>query len=305
MIVQRQLLKFLAQAPNSCIPNKSWATIGVRCLQTKENPTSSSLDRSTVKTFTLSDQTKSEVKHHASLANYWWDPLGPIKALHALNKLRIPFICEGLKSQHKISSELINTTQMLKNQNILEIGCGGGILTESLARIGSSVTALDLSEDLIALARHHLALEQNQGLVDRVQYKIEPIEHHASYRKNYYDAVVISEVLEHVDENDKIEFLRASVETLKPGGSMFITTLNKTISMWVVGVLIGEYILRAIPIGTHHYGKMISPEYVRHILNTLNCDTVLVKGSSYNFLRNYWSWTNTTSLFYALHAVKK
>uniref|UniRef100_A0A1I8P8V7 Ubiquinone biosynthesis O-methyltransferase, mitochondrial n=1 Tax=Stomoxys calcitrans TaxID=35570 RepID=A0A1I8P8V7_STOCA len=289
----------------SGVNKHSWASLGKRYLQTKEKPLSPSsgdVETPSIQPFSLSDQTKSEVKHHSSLANYWWNPLGPLKGLHTLNKLRVPFICEGLKAQHKISSEALNTPQPLKNQNILEIGCGGGILTENLAQIGATVTALDLSEELITLARQHLSLQQNHQLVNRVNYKIEPIELHANYRKDYYDAVVISEVLEHVD--DKLGFLTASVETLKPGGSVFITTLNKTISMWIVGVLIGEYILRMIPIGTHHYGKMISPEQVEHILNAMNCDTILVKGSSYNFFHNSWRWTKSTTLFYALHAIK-
>ncbi|XP_075153012.1 ubiquinone biosynthesis O-methyltransferase-like [Haematobia irritans] len=251
----------------------------------------------------LSDQTKSEIIHHSKLGIHWWNPHGPVKALHSLNKLRVPFVYEGLITQGKISSDLINTSKVLKNQQILEVGCGGGILTEDLARHGATVTALDLSEDLIILARNHLASKENVEICDRVHYKVEPIEQHVKKNNCCYDAVVISEVLEHVD--DKIGFLKASVAAIKPGGSIFITTLSKTISMWIYGVLIAEYVLQAIPIGTHHYDKMIRPADVENILKTMDCDTVLVKGSIYDFFTNNWRWINSTNLFYALHAVKK
>uniref|UniRef100_A0A1I8M8L3 Methyltransferase type 11 domain-containing protein n=1 Tax=Musca domestica TaxID=7370 RepID=A0A1I8M8L3_MUSDO len=120
---------------------------------------------------------------------------------------------------------------------------------------------------MIAIARKHLLNDPDLAMANRIQYKVESIEEHAMTIKNYYDAIVISEVLEHIDE--KIEFLAAGVETLKPGGSVFITTLNKTLTMWLVGVVFGEYIYRAIPIGTHHYGKMISPQDVERILEKL------------------------------------
>ncbi|XP_073826412.1 ubiquinone biosynthesis O-methyltransferase, mitochondrial-like [Musca autumnalis] len=270
-----------------------------RMLQTNSNKQKSV---STTKAFNLSEPTQSEVIHHSNLSTDWWHVNGPVRALHSLNKLRVPFICEGLASQGKISPSVM-ASDILKNQQILEIGCGGGILTENLANLGANVTGLDLSEDLITIAQEHLSQQANHELPKRIEYKIEPIELHVTDKQQFYDAVVISEVLEHID--DKVGFLKASVDAVKPGGSIFITTLNKTMTMWVVGVLIGEYILQAIPIGTHHYGKMISPANVERMLKTLNCDTVLVKGSSYNFLRNSWRWRNSTSTFYALHAVKR
>lgn len=126
---------------------------------------------------------------------------------------RVPFIRDGLVARGSISSEFIGKPNVLKNQHILEVGCGGGILTEQLARLGASVTALDLGEDLIHVARQHLSQEANPQLCDLISYKIEPVELHAKDKQNHYDAVVISEVLEHVD--DKIGFLTASVHCLK------------------------------------------------------------------------------------------
>ncbi|XP_061402567.1 ubiquinone biosynthesis O-methyltransferase, mitochondrial-like [Musca vetustissima] len=273
------------------LPIISWSF--VRNVKTNENVSETNAG------YNLSKHTQSEVKHHSDLAIDWWNVNGPMRALHSLNKIRVPFICDGLRQQGKLSPN--TNSETLTNQQILEIGCGGGILTENLASLSANVTGLDLSENLISLAQAHLAKQPK--FAHLIQYKVEPIETHAMARKNHYDAIVISEVLEHID--DKIGFLTASVDAVKPGGSIFITTLNKTLTMWVVGVLIGEYMLQAIPIGTHHYNKMISPADVERILKTLNCDTILVKGSSYNFFRNSWRWINSTSMFYALHAVKR
>ncbi|XP_013099375.1 ubiquinone biosynthesis O-methyltransferase, mitochondrial [Stomoxys calcitrans] len=256
------------------------------------------------KSANINEETQREVQHHSKLAIDWWDRNGPMKALHALNVLRVPFIRDGLVSHGNIKPNLIGTTNVLRSQTILEIGCGGGILTEQLARLGASVTALDLGEDLIEAARKHLSQEGNPKLCDLIKYKLEPIELHAkdSHHLNFYDAVVISEVLEHVD--DKIGFLTASVQCLKPGGSIFITTLNKTLPMWIGGVLIGEYVMNIAPKGTHHYEKMISPLDVQRILDTMGCHTVLVNGSTYDFWNNSWRWINSTSMCYALQAVK-
>ncbi|XP_073826413.1 ubiquinone biosynthesis protein COQ3, mitochondrial [Musca autumnalis] len=249
-----------------------------------------------------SDETQREVHHHSKMASNWWDTNGPMKALHALNALRVPFIRDGLVARGNIQAELVGTSNVLRGQRILEVGCGGGILTEQLARLGASMTALDLSDELIDVARKHLSQEGNPKLCDLINYKIEPIEVHAKDTQNYYDALVISEVLEHID--DKVGFLQASVQCLKPGGSIFITTLNKTFTMWVGGVLIGEYVIKAAPIGTHRYDKMISPLDVQRILDTMGCSTVLVNGSTYDFWRNSWRWINSTSMCYALQAVK-
>lgn len=112
-----------------------------------------------------------------------------------------------------IPPEIINTPQILKGQKILEVGCGGGILTEQLARLEAHVTGIDLSDDLIRIAREHLSQEGDPKLCDLIQYKIEPLSVHANEKINYYDAVVISEVLEHVD--DKVSFLNSSVQCLK------------------------------------------------------------------------------------------
>ncbi|KNC27804.1 hypothetical protein FF38_07970 [Lucilia cuprina] len=247
-----------------------------------------------------SDETQREVQHHGNYANDWWNLNGAMKALHSLNAIRVPFIRDGLVARGNISPDLVNTCQVLKDQQILEVGCGGGILTEQLARLGAQMTGIDLSDELICVAREHLSHVADPKLCDLIQYKIEPLDIHVKDKLNYYDAVVVSEVLEHVE--DKVALLTSCVQCLKPGGSLFITTLNKTIPMWLGGVLLGEYILRIAPIGTHHWDKMISPLDVQRILDTMGCQTVVINGSTYDFVRNTWRWINTTDMCYALQA---
>ncbi|ALC39429.1 CG9249 [Drosophila busckii] len=247
-------------------------------------------------------ETAREVKHHENLAGNWWDKKGPMGALHALNEIRVPFIRDGLVTRGNVESRYINTTKVLHGQRILEVGCGAGLLTEQLARLDAHVTGIDLGEELVKTARAHLT-DCSAELSSKVQYKMESIEQHTKSHGEHYDAVVVSEVLEHVE--DKVALLQDCVRSLKPGGSIFITTMNQTLPMWLGGVVLGEYCLNLAPKGTHHWDKMISPLDVQRILDTMNCQTVLLNGSTYDFWRNTWRWINSTQMCYALQAVKE
>ncbi|KAL9930778.1 LOW QUALITY PROTEIN: ubiquinone biosynthesis O-methyltransferase-like [Glossina fuscipes fuscipes] len=271
----------------------------------------------------ISDHTKRDVQHHSNKAEGWWDLDGPMKGLHRMNLLRVPFIRDGLVARGSVDSKLINTNNVLQNQQILEVGCGGGILTEQLARLDAKITGIDLSDVLINVACEHLKQEANARLLNNITYKTESIEAHMQDKKNFYDAVIISEVLEHID--NKEPFLKACIQCLKvirfkwifsfyfangysffnqPGGSVFITTLNQTVRMWIVGVLIAEYLLGFIPIGTHHWKYMISPLNVQKMLDTMGCQTILVNGWSYQYRRQVWRKINSTSMVYAMQAIK-
>ncbi|XP_037882050.1 ubiquinone biosynthesis O-methyltransferase-like [Glossina fuscipes] len=250
----------------------------------------------------ISDHTKRDVQHHSNKAEGWWDLDGPMKGLHRMNLLRVPFIRDGLVARGSVDSKLINTNNVLQNQQILEVGCGGGILTEQLARLDAKITGIDLSDVLINVACEHLKQEANARLLNNITYKTESIEAHMQDKKNFYDAVIISEVLEHID--NKEPFLKACIQCLKPGGSVFITTLNQTVRMWIVGVLIAEYLLGFIPIGTHHWKYMISPLNVQKMLDTMGCQTILVNGWTYQYRRQVWRKINSTSMVYAMQAIK-
>ncbi|EDW89960.1 ubiquinone biosynthesis O-methyltransferase, mitochondrial [Drosophila yakuba] len=260
------------------------------------------LTRSSSTAKPLDAVTQKEVRHHENHASEWWNQNGTMSALHALNEIRVPFIRDGIVSRGIVKPAYVNTTKVLFGQNILEVGCGGGLLTEHLARLGAQVTGIDLGVKLIEAAREHVKCSSPE-LANRVVYKMEPVDQHAKTNCECYDAVIVSEVLEHV--NDKVALLEASVRTLKPGGSIFITTLNKTIPSWFGGVILSEYVLGLVPRGTHHWDKMISPLDVQRILDTMNCETVMVNGSTYDFWSNNWRWINNNQMCYALHAVKQ
>uniref|UniRef100_A0A034WEJ4 Ubiquinone biosynthesis O-methyltransferase, mitochondrial n=1 Tax=Bactrocera dorsalis TaxID=27457 RepID=A0A034WEJ4_BACDO len=261
----------------------------------------SALNGQTQRTHTHTASTQKEIDHHAKLSANWWDLNGPMQSLHKLNELRVPFIRDGITSRGNVDPKLINTTKVLQDQTILEVGCGGGILTEALARLNANVTGVDLGEDVIRTAREHLEIH-SPDLRNNVTYKIEPIEVHAKTKLNHYDAVVCSEVLEHID--DKAGFLTHCVHTLKPGGSIFITTMNKTIPLWIGGILLAENVFGIAPKNTHHWDKLASPLDVQRILSALGCQTVLTNGFTYNVCRRRWKWINTNVMCYALQAIK-
>ncbi|XP_055903363.1 ubiquinone biosynthesis O-methyltransferase, mitochondrial [Eupeodes corollae] len=245
--------------------------------------------------------TNLEVEHHSRLASEWWNKVGTLKGLHAMNAIRVPFVRDGIVAAAKVDSELQHTTKVLKDKQILEVGCGGGIFTESLARLHANITAIDLSDELIKVAKHHLN-ECSPELSSRIEYRMEPLDIHVMDNLEKYDAVVISEVIEHID--NKPDFLTSCVDCLKPGGSLFITTLNQTPVMWVTGIILAEYVLNLVPKGTHHWEKLITPKELIKILNALNCDTVMLKGCIYEFWSNKWQWIPIDDFSYALHAIK-
>lgn len=241
-----------------------------------------------------------EVDTLGKLSEEWWTPSGPLKGLHSMNALRVPLIRDGLISTGLVPKEQMRTPQVLSGLNVLEVGCGGGILTEALARIRANVVGIDPGEKLIQVAREHAELDRK--LAGRIRYEVETIEEHAQANVDRYDAVVASEVLEHVQ--DKVSFLEHCVMALKPGGSIFITTLDKTTASWLGGIVAAEYLLKLVPENTHDWEKFISPLDVQRILKTLNCETILVHGMAYEFWRNSWSWCKKTDINYALQAVK-
>lgn len=239
-----------------------------------------------------------EVKNLNNLSLDWWNPTGQLKGLHSMNKLRVPFIRDGIISSGAVDPSLVGTPNVLEGVEILEVGCGGGILTEPLARLHSKVVGLDLGEDLLKVAREHL----DETLKNQVEYRQETVEEFARRNISRFDAIVASEVLEHV--NDKASFLEACVLALKPGGSIFITTLNKTQISWFGGVFMAENVLKLLPKDTHNWDKFISPDEVEQMLKNFDCTTVLVHGMMYEFWRDNWEWCSRKDINYALHAIK-
>ncbi|KAF0730926.1 ubiquinone biosynthesis O-methyltransferase, mitochondrial [Aphis craccivora] len=239
-----------------------------------------------------------EVEHHSNMKDYWWNNNGPLNALHSFNPLRVSFIINGLTNMKKIETKNIGTRQSLENIKILDVGCGGGVLTEALARLDGHVTGIDPSKELITIANDHSMFLRNKN----IKYLNESIEEHVISNPESYDAIVTSEVLEHV--SNKYGFLTNCVDCLKPGGSLFITTPNRTMFSWLSVKVIGET-FNFIPKGTHEWEKFICPHELQSILEiNCKCDTISINGLSYNPFTNRWSWTDSTDISYAIHAVK-
>ncbi|KAF5307546.1 hypothetical protein FQR65_LT06902 [Abscondita terminalis] len=233
------------------------------------------------------------------LSPNWWDENGTMKPLHAMNKIRVPFIRDGLINTGITSPNLIDTPQPLKNLSILEVGCGGGILSEPLARLGCSVTGIDVASELLQAAEEH---KKQDSRLCNLHYQLSTIEEHAASNSGKYDAVVASEVIEHVAQKD--QFVESCVACVKPKGSIFITTLNQTMLTWVFGIVISENILNLIPKGTHEWDKLMQPHRLQKLVEDNGCRTRAVHGMFYNVLTNNWSWISDTSISYALHAIK-
>ncbi|KAG5674771.1 hypothetical protein PVAND_004721 [Polypedilum vanderplanki] len=242
----------------------------------------------------------SEQKSFSPLAKDWWNKKnGPLCVVHDMNDFRIKLIFDYLISTGVLKPWQRNQPDALQGLKILDLGCGGGILTEPLARLKAQMTGIDPNEDLIAVAKEHI--EHKKDISDNVVYLTETIEEHCEKFSNYYDLVICSEVLDHVPDRKSI-LVAASV--LKNGGSIFVSTFNKTFWSWFLAIVCGEYILRAIPIGTHHYKMFISPQDVSDILKELNFKTKSVKGFIYNFITRKFYVHNWIGFSYALHAVK-
>ncbi|XP_046741948.1 ubiquinone biosynthesis O-methyltransferase, mitochondrial [Diprion similis] len=239
-----------------------------------------------------------DVERHSKISHNWWDTTGEMKALHSLNTLRIQFIRDGLANTG-ITSMI--PCLPLNNIKILDVGCGGGILSEPLARIGADVTGIDASSELIKTATEHAKLDIN--LSERLHYISTSIEEHSQSNHEKYDAVVTSEVLEHVA--DKELFLKCCTAAVRPGGSFFLTTINKSMASLLSAIIAAEYVLKLVPRGTHDWNKFVSPNEVRRILESAGCQTKLIHGMCYNPLTNEWSWMSSTAINYVLHAVKR
>lgn len=237
---------------------------------------------------------QNELQNFKTMSSEWWREFGPAKALHSMNKLRVPFIRDRLVNLKRLPQ----TPKPLQGLQILDVGCGGGILSEPLARLGGNVTGLDASNEMIEVAKSHAEASRLPNL----SYVSDSIEGHTLQNEEKYDALVVSEVLEHVTH--KGDFLDLCVKCLKPGGSLLVTTMNRTAFAWAFAIVAAENLFSFVPRGTHEIDKFISPHKLQGMLEERNCHVALVHGMMYNVFTNRWSWTKDTCINYALHAVK-
>jgi 2-polyprenyl-6-hydroxyphenyl methylase/3-demethylubiquinone-9 3-methyltransferase len=178
-----------------------------------------------------------EIARFDAVAARWWDPEGEMRPLHDLNPVRLAYV---------------ERDGSLRNRQVLDVGCGGGLLSEAMARRGARVTGLDLAADVLEVARAHA---RDSGI--EVSYQLESAEDHAGLHAGHYDMVTCMEMLEHVPDPPAIVMALAAL--VKPGGAVFLSTINRTPRAYVQAVVGAEYVLRLLPTGTHTYEKFIRP----------------------------------------------
>ncbi len=224
---------------------------------------------------------KSEIEFFENIADEWWDRDGKFKPLHQINVLRIGFIKE----------KLIERFGRIDGLQVLDIGCGGGLLAEEMAKLGAKVVGLDAGEKNIKVAKLHakrseLDIEYICGTVDNMSEK--------------FDVILNMEVIEHVP--NPALFIDQSCELLADGGMMFVSTINRTLLAFGLAIIGAEYILRWLPIGTHQWRKFIKPSELETMLNTNNLKLNQIIGINFNPLKNKWYLSGNTTVNYIITA---
>ena len=213
---------------------------------------------------------KEEIQKFSDLAEEWWDVKGKFKPLHMFNPIRIEYITEKIKSHFNINKIENN---FLKNLNILDIGCGGGLISEPMSRLGGTVTGIDASEKNIRIAQIH-ARKNNLD----IRYLKKSPEQLNEFEK--FDVILNLEIIEHV-ENVNL-YIESCYKLLKKNGIMFTATLNRTLTSYVKAIIGAEYILRWLPIGTHDWNKFLKPEELENYLSKEKLLTIDIKGLKFN-----------------------
>tara|TARA_B100000963_G_scaffold217433_1_gene189608 strand:- start:12082 stop:12810 length:729 start_codon:yes stop_codon:yes gene_type:complete len=228
---------------------------------------------------------KEEIEKFSRIAEEWWDPIGKFKPLHKFNPIRISYIKENVINTFKLK----NQDKPLKNLKILDIGCGGGLLSEPMCRLGANVTGIDASKKNIQVAKLH-AKKNNLN----IKYLSTSPESFKTDTK--FDVILNMEIIEHVDDVDF--FLESCAKLLKNNGIMFVATLNKTLKSYFFAILGAEYILRWLPIGTHEWEKFIKPEDLIDKLKKYNLKVDALDGMKFNLIKDEWSVSQDKSINY-------
>jgi len=223
-----------------------------------------------------------ELQKFATLAHRWWDPNSEFKPLHDINPLRL---------------QLIDELAGLQGKTVLDVGCGGGILSESMSARGADVTGIDLGEKALKVAELH-RLESGA----KVKYRLIEVEALAKEQPASFDVVTCMEMLEHVP--DPAAVVRACATLVKPGGHVFFSTLNRNPKSYLFAVIGAEYVLNMLPKGTHEYAKFIKPSELAEWARESGLTVGGMRGMSYNPLRKHYSLGTDVSVNYIMHTVK-
>ena len=235
---------------------------------------------------------KEEIQKFSNLADEWWDVNGKFKPLHMFNPIRIEYITESIKKHFNIKKDKTNFLEGLK---ILDIGCGGGLISEPLARLGAKVTGIDASEKNIKIAKLH----SQQSSLEINYINISP-ENFKEIEK--FDVILNLEIVEHVDNVNL--YSESCYKLLKKNGIMFTATLNRSFTSYIKAIIGAEYILRWLPIGTHDWNKFLKPEELQKILSDAKFVTLDIKGLNYNPFLNKWSKSRDLSVNYIISSLK-
>ena len=235
---------------------------------------------------------KEEIQKFSKMADEWWDVKGKFKPLHMFNPIRIEYITDNIKKHLQIEN---NKKFFLEGLNILDIGCGGGLISEPMARLGANVTGIDASEKNINVARLH---SKKSGL--QINYLNKSPEN--LNEKEKYDIILNLEIVEHV-ENVNL-YIKSCYKLLKKNGIMFTATLNRSFISYLKAIIGAEYILRWLPIGTHDWNKFIKPEELEQLLNQEKFSTLNLKGLKFNPFSQKWKKSNDLSVNYIICSLK-
>ena len=233
----------------------------------------------------MSTINKKEIQKFSKIANEWWDPEGKFKPLHKFNPIRIKYIKDNIIQNFKIKSKNVP----LKSLNILDIGCGGGLLSEPMCRLGGNVTAIDASKKNIDVAKFHS--KENKLKIEYLCASPEKLKINKKF-----DVVLNMEVVEHVEDINL--FLNKSSQLLKSNGLMFVATLNKTLESYIFAIIGAEYILRWLPIGTHEWDKFVEPSKLIEFAKKYRLRLDKLDGMRLDILTNQWKVSENKSVNY-------
>jgi 2-polyprenyl-6-hydroxyphenyl methylase/3-demethylubiquinone-9 3-methyltransferase len=234
---------------------------------------------------------KKEIEKFSKIAEEWWNPNGKFKPLHNFNPIRIKYIKDNIIKDFKIKL----SEKPLKKINLLDIGCGGGLLSEPMCRLGANVVGIDASSKNIEVAKFHA--KKNKL---KINYKVASPEKLKTNIK--FDIILNMEIVEHVENIDF--FIKESAKLLKKNGIMFVATLNKTLKSYAFAIIGAEYILKWLPIGTHDWEKFVTPNDLIKISKKNSLSLKKLDGMKFNILDDSWKISNDTSVNYIVKLKK-
>jgi 2-polyprenyl-6-hydroxyphenyl methylase/3-demethylubiquinone-9 3-methyltransferase len=239
----------------------------------------------------ISTINKKEIEKFSKIAEEWWNPSGKFKPLHKFNPIRISYI------KNNIIKTLKNTdkNKPLKKVKILDVGCGGGLLSEPMCRMGADVTAIDASKKNIEVAKIHAKKDKL-----KIKYICTSPDNYKTDIK--YDVILNMEIVEHVEDINV--FIKSCSKLLKKNGIMFVATLNKTLKSYLFAILGAEYFLRWLPIGTHDWEKFVKPEDLIDILKKNNLMLDELHGMKFDLIKDQWNLSSDKSVNYIAKFIK-